>query len=174
MRPSLLSLLLLLLPRPCLPLPSRLPNPYKTLGLPPSASASDIKRAYRKLSLRHHPDKTTSLPPAKRASSESKFKAANEAYQVLSDPARKRGYDEHGTAEPDAVPAGFGFPKGFGQGEGVDVAELMRAFNKRNSGAPFGTGSSPFGGGGSSPFGGGGGGLFDMFSAFSAPPPSPP
>jgi molecular chaperone DnaJ len=66
---------------------------YEVLGVANSASAEDIKKAYRKLALRHHPDKN---PGDK--SAEDKFKEATEAYQVLSNPEHRTQYDRFGHA----------------------------------------------------------------------------
>ncbi len=64
---------------------------YKTLGVERKASEEDIKKAYRKLALKYHPDRN---PGDKKA--EEKFKEINEAYQVLSDPAKRSRYDQLG------------------------------------------------------------------------------
>jgi curved DNA-binding protein len=64
---------------------------YKILGLEKTASAADIKKAFRKLAVKHHPDKN---PGDKKA--EEKFKEINEANEVLSDPEKKKKYDELG------------------------------------------------------------------------------
>ena len=64
---------------------------YEVLGVDRNASASDIKKAYRKLAIQYHPDKN---PDNKEA--EEKFKEAAEAYSVLSDPDKRRRYDEYG------------------------------------------------------------------------------
>lgn len=65
---------------------------YTILGVPKTASSDEIKRAYRKLALEHHPDRAGK-------ESEAKFKEVNEAYQVLSDPQKRGRYDQFGTAE---------------------------------------------------------------------------
>lgn len=65
---------------------------YKTLELPRSATSVDIKKAYRKLALRWHPDKNLE----KKDEAERKFKEISEAYEVLSDEKKKRLYDLHG------------------------------------------------------------------------------
>ena len=66
---------------------------YDVLGVPRSASKDDIKKAYRKLALKYHPDKTKGDK-----TSEEKFKEASEAYHVLSDEKRKTNYDQFGHA----------------------------------------------------------------------------
>jgi len=68
---------------------------YEVLGLERSAGADEIKRAYRKLARKYHPD----LNPGDK-SSEERFKEINEAYAVLSDPQKKEEYDRFGTAPP--------------------------------------------------------------------------
>ena len=66
---------------------------YETLGVIKSASSEEIKKAYRKLALKHHPDKNKGDKSA-----EAKFKEASEAYHVLSDKERRRNYDQFGHA----------------------------------------------------------------------------
>nr|CAB3238741.1 dnaJ homolog subfamily B member 4-like [Phallusia mammillata] len=65
---------------------------YKVLGLTKSASEDDIKKAYRKMALKYHPDKNKS------AGAEEKFKEVAEAYEILSDPEKRKIYDVHGEA----------------------------------------------------------------------------
>jgi len=69
---------------------------YKILGVERKASADDIRKAYRKLAMQHHPDKN---PGDKKA--EDKFKEINEAYQVLSDAQKRAKYDQLGSAYSD-------------------------------------------------------------------------
>src|SRR5690606_28574851 len=64
---------------------------YEILGVEKSASEDDIKRAYRRLAMKHHPDRN---PGDKEA--EAKFKEAAEAYEVLSDPQKRQRYDQFG------------------------------------------------------------------------------
>ena len=110
---------------------------YEVLGVDKSATADDIKRAYRKLAVKYHPDKN---PGNKEA--EEKFKEAAEAYSVLSDSDKKMKYDQFGHAGVDG--AGPDFSGGFGN--------LNDILNDLFGGA-FGGGFGGFGG-----FGGGFGG----------------
>ena len=66
---------------------------YKILGIERSASQDQIKQAYRKGALRHHPDRHVSAEPEVREKEESLFKDVSEAYSVLSDPKKKNRYD---------------------------------------------------------------------------------
>jgi DnaJ-class molecular chaperone len=68
---------------------------YDILGLAKSASAEEVKNAYRKLAREHHPDM---VADADKANAEKRFKEINEAYQVLSDPQKKQTYDQFGHA----------------------------------------------------------------------------
>ncbi|MCG8551329.1 MAG: J domain-containing protein [Desulfobacterales bacterium] len=67
---------------------------YKTLGIDKTATAADIKKAYRKLALKYHPDKTKGDKAL-----EDKFKTISEAYAVLSDPEKRKQYDTYGSAD---------------------------------------------------------------------------
>src|SRR5882672_1701156 len=64
---------------------------YESLGVPRTASEAEIKKAFRKLAREHHPDVAKDKKKA-----EEKFKEINEAYEVLSDPAKRKKYDELG------------------------------------------------------------------------------
>ena len=107
---------------------------YEVLGVGKGASDDEIKKAFRKLAVKYHPDKN----PGDKAAEE-KFKEINEAYAVLSDPEQKSKYDRFGHAgvDPNAFSGGF---EGFGGFEDI--------FNM------FG---GAFGGGGFGGFGGFGG-----------------
>ena len=89
---------------------------YDVLGVPKNASDDDIKKAYRKLAMKYHPDRNQG-DEAKKA--EEKFKEAKEAYEMLSEPQKRAAYDQYGHAgvDPNAAGMGGGFrggPEGFG------------------------------------------------------------
>jgi len=71
---------------------------YDVLGVPKNATEEDIKKAYRKLAMKHHPDRNQGSDAAK---SEEKFKEAKEAYEMLSDGQKRAAYDQHGHAGVD-------------------------------------------------------------------------
>jgi len=75
---------------------------YEVLGVDKSSSKEEIKSAYRKMALKHHPDRN------KEADSEEKFKEINEAYEVLSNDKKKEAYDQYGHAAFDPSAGGFG------------------------------------------------------------------
>lgn len=79
---------------------------YKTLGLKKDATAAEIKRAYRNLARKHHPDVSKSADASKR------FKEINEANEVLGDPEKRRRYDQLGPDWERYAQAGTGFPGG--------------------------------------------------------------
>jgi molecular chaperone DnaJ len=83
---------------------------YEILGVSRDAGPEDLKKAYRRLAVKHHPDKN---PAADRASAEDRFKELSEAYQVLSDPERRAQYDRFGHAAFEHDGGGFGFAAGF-------------------------------------------------------------
>ena len=105
---------------------------YEVLEIDRNADADQIKKAYRKLAVRFHPDKNPGD-----TSAEEKFKEATEAYEVLKDPEKRRVYDQFGHQGLSGAGAG---PGGFGTA-GFDLSDALRAFMRD--------------------FGGGGGGIFD-------------
>lgn len=119
---------------------------YETLEISESASADEIKKAYRKLARKYHPDVN------KEKDAEEKFKEINAAYEVLSDPQKKQQYDQFG----DSMFGGQNFHDfARGQGTGVDLDEILRQMF--GGGQGFG-GAGGFGGGfGNAGFGGFGG-----------------
>lgn len=92
---------------------------YETLGLTKSATEEDIKKAYRKMAMKYHPDRNKGDKTA-----EEKFKEVNAAYEVLSDPQKKAAYDRYGAAAFENGGAGTGGPgggfSGFGGFEGFN------------------------------------------------------
>ena len=84
---------------------------YDILGVPRNATEDDIKKAYRKLAMKHHPDRNQG-DTAKVA--EEKFKEAKEAYEMLTEPAKRAAYDQYGHAGVDPNMGGRGGPEGFG------------------------------------------------------------
>ncbi len=115
-------------------------DPYSTLGISKTASEDEIKKAFRKLAHQYHPDK--------KGGSAVKFKEINEAYQVLSDPAKRRQYDQTGFAgngnysggQSQGSPFGGGYSSGgFSGGGGFeDIFDLF--------GSAFGGGFAEQGG----------------------------
>ena len=110
---------------------------YKILGVERTATADEIKRAYKKVAIKYHPDRN---PGDKEA--EEKFKQAAQAYDVLRDPDKRARYDQFGAAGVDGAAGGFG---GFGAG-GMDLNDIFRNFGDIFGGAFGGFGG--FGGGG--------------------------
>lgn len=113
---------------------------YEVLGVDKSASANDIKKAYRKLAIQYHPDKN---PGDKEA--EEKFKEAAEAYSVLSDPDKKARYDQFGH-EGLGGAAGGGF-----SGAGMDMNDIFSMFGDIFGGRGGFGGFSGFGGSSAGP-----------------------
>ncbi len=124
---------------------------YKILGLQKGASQDEIKKAYRKLAVKYHPDKNAGDKTA-----EAKFKEINEAHEVLGDAEKKRKYDELGS--------NWNAYQGSGQqGQGgFDWGKYQQQYGSQGGqsySTNFGDFSSAFGGGG-------GGGFSDFFEAF--------
>lgn len=106
---------------------------YKTLGIEKSASADEIKKAYRKLALKYHPDRN----PTDKKGAEEKFKKISEAYAVLSDPEKRQQYDNYGSEA---------FSRKFSQEDifrGFDINDILRDLGFGGLG-----GFTVFGGGG--------------------------
>ena len=130
---------------------------YKILGVPRTASEAEIKRAYRKLAREFHPDKN------KAKDAEDRFKAANEAHEVLSDPKKRAAYDQLGpnwqNGQRFTPPPGWGGGRGApGGGFGGDAGGFSDFFSSLFGNGAAGAG---FGGGG---FGSGAGGYEDFGS----------
>ena len=119
---------------------------YEVLGVAKTASAEEIKSAYRKLALKWHPDRWVNGTDAEKKTAEENFKEAAEAYSVLSDPDKRAKYDQFGFAA-DQMGGGAG---GFDFG-GMDINDFLRNI----FGGSFGFDFGGFGGGGFGGFGGG-------------------
>src|SRR5256885_15467359 len=81
---------------------------YEVLGIERTVTAEEIKKSYRKLAVKYHPDKN----PGDKAAEE-KFKELGEAYEVLNDPQKRAAYDQYGHAAFDRRAGGFGRAGGF-------------------------------------------------------------
>lgn len=82
-------------------------NYYDVLGLDKNASQEQIKKAYRSLSKKYHPDLKSRSSEEEKKEAEDKFKEINEAYSVLSDTEKKEMYDRYGTIDPNEIGGGF-------------------------------------------------------------------
>src|SRR5690554_3444479 len=102
---------------------------YEVLGVSRNATAPEIKKAYRKLALKYHPDKNPDDSAA-----EDKFKKAAEAYEILANEQKKQRYDQFGHAGVDGSGGG-------GFGGGMDMDDIFSQF-----GDIFGGGGGGFGG----------------------------
>lgn len=119
---------------------------YKILGVKKSASADELKKAFRKLAMQFHPDKNQGNKQA-----EEKFKEITEAYEVLGDEAKRRNYDQFGTSDGptfDPFAAGGPFAAGpyagnFRQGQGQPPPHFQDIFSEI-FGDAFGTRGGPF------------------------------
>jgi molecular chaperone DnaJ len=135
-------------------MPAKQEDYYQALGVERGANADDIRKAYRKLARKHHPD----LNPGDKAA-EDRFKKVQEAYDILSDDKKRQIYDQYGFYSDNMPPPG-GTSQGTGTGmgfEGFDFSEYARRQQQQNGGAS-GQEEIPFEG-----FGGGGG-FRDIFS----------
>jgi molecular chaperone DnaJ len=92
---------------------------YEILGVGRSASPEELKRAFRRLAMQYHPDRNPGD-----ATAADRFKECNEAYQVLSDPEKRRSYDMFGHAGVDAASPG----SGFGDFEGFGFGDIFNTF----------------------------------------------
>ncbi len=155
-------------------MPVKFRDYYETLGVSKTAGEDDIRKAFRKLARQYHPDVAKGKDKAR---AEEKFKEINEAYEVLSDPEKRRKYDQLGAdwqhagvpggGYPGNGAGGFGFPprRGAGGGAGPGAGEyefdfggstgFSDFFERFFGGAAGRGGANPFG----VPSGGGAGGM---------------
>lgn len=129
---------------------------YEILGVSKTASADEIKKAYRKLALEFHPDRN------KTKEADAKFKEGTRAYEVLSDPQKRQAYDQFGSAafDPSAGSGPFGQGGPFGGGQAGQYGPFTYSYSSSGPGGQgdFGGFSDPFEifeqfFGGASPFG---------------------
>jgi curved DNA-binding protein len=113
---------------------------YETLGVPRTATADDLKQAFRKLARLHHPDVAKN-----KVAGEAKFKEINEAYEVLGDPEKRKRYDELGAEWQGGAPAPPGGRRGSGAGPDVefDGTGFSDFFESFFAGGRDGFGSRP-------------------------------
>src|SRR5487761_2625920 len=118
---------------------------YEVLGVPKNASEDDIKKAYRKLAMKHHPDRNQGDDAKK---SEEKFKEAKEAYEMLSDAQKRAAYDQYGHAGVDPNMGGRGGPGaegfgGFAEAFGDIFGDIFGGAGGRRGGAGAGAKTCP-------------------------------
>ena len=112
---------------------------YEVLGVAKNASVEEIKKAYRKLAIKYHPDKQQGKSEAEKKEAEEKFKEAAEAFSVLSDADKRSRYDQFGHAGVDGNGEGFG--------GGFSMEDIFRQFGDIFGGFGGFGGFSGFGGG---------------------------
>ncbi len=113
---------------------------YQVLGVSENASSDDIKKTYRKLAVKYHPDKNL----GKEKEAEARFKEISEAYYVLSDEKRRAQYDQMKRFGGGAGAGGAGYSN-FAGAQGFDFEELLRQFGSGRGGRARGGQYSAFG-----------------------------
>lgn len=137
---------------------------YTTLGVQPSASVEEIKKGYRKAALKYHPDKNKDNPNASE-----KFKEVSQAYEILSDPEKRKIYDQYGldfllkggAPAPEGAQDG-GMPGGFGGFGGMPGGFSSFGGMPGGGGSTFHFSTGPGGAGGYNP-----GNAEDIFAQFA-------
>ena len=107
---------------------------YEVLGVNRDASEGDLKKAYRRLAMKYHPDRNSDDPDA-----EEKFKEASEAYEILTDPERRGAYDQFGHAGVDQGGMGGGFEGNFSDIFGDVFGDIFGGGRGRSNGVSRGS-----------------------------------
>ena len=115
---------------------------YEVLGVAKSATADEIKSAYRKLAMKYHPDRNPDNPEAKE-----KFTEISEAYEVLSNPEKRQRYDQFGHQGVNFGPGGFDFKRDFSHFQDVDLNDILGSIFGSMGGGGFSGFGDFFGGG---------------------------
>ncbi|KCZ79949.1 hypothetical protein H312_02637 [Anncaliia algerae PRA339] len=120
---------------------------YSILGVKKTATQEEIKRAFKQLALKYHPDKHSDATEAQKKQYTQKFIEIKQAYDCLSDPNKRKNYDTFGIEEPFGAGSNFNGanfnPRDFFSGAGSDF-KFKTNFNFGNNFGDFFTGSSPF------------------------------
>merc|ERR1711997_673588 len=106
---------------------------YKILGVDRNANEEEIKKAYRKRALEHHPDRHVGATEDEKADHEKKFKEIGEAYGVLSDAKQKSRYDAG--QDLDSSNSSSSYSSGGGFSQPMDAAQMFKAFFGNGNGA---------------------------------------
>lgn len=104
---------------------------YEVLGVQKNATVDEMKKAYRKMAIKYHPDRQQGKSDAEKKDAEDKFKEAAEAYDVLSNPDKRARYDQFGFAGMDGGAGGFG-------GAGMSMEDIFSQFGDIFGGGGFG------------------------------------